>query len=118
VVHLCAQMATTALHGSRLPAARHSLQVAEEHYNGRPIPVFGYNRKEGFMDLMFPDFTYFGHEYSQVTGAAPIGALTGEHMHLPIWMRPPLSQTSQIAVEPCAEHSWQGTAWQETVHEA
>lgn len=45
-------------------------QVAEEHYNGRPIPLFGYNRKEGFLDLMFPDFTYFGHEYSQITGAA------------------------------------------------
>ena len=28
----------------------------------------GYNRKEGFLDLMFPDFTYFGHEYSQIVG--------------------------------------------------
>jgi hypothetical protein len=45
------------------------MQVAEEHYNGRPIPLFGYNRKDGFLDLMFPDFTYFGHEYSQITGA-------------------------------------------------
>jgi hypothetical protein len=46
------------------------VQVPEEHYNGRPIPLFGYNRKDGFLDLMFPDFTYFGHEYSQITGAA------------------------------------------------
>jgi hypothetical protein len=30
--------------------------------------VMGYNRKEGFLDLMFPDFTYFGHEYSQIVG--------------------------------------------------
>lgn len=36
---------------------------------GRPIPVMGYNRKEGFLDLMFPDFTYYGHEYSQIVGA-------------------------------------------------
>lgn len=43
-------------------------KVPEEHYNGRPIPVMGYNRKEGFLDLMFPDFTYFGNEYSQITG--------------------------------------------------
>lgn len=49
-------------------AIRYVAKVPEEHYNGRPIPVFGYNRKEGFMDLMFPDFTYFGHEYSQITG--------------------------------------------------
>src|SRR4051794_1487423 len=46
------------------------MQVPEEHYSGRPIPLFGYNRKDGFLDLMFPDFTYFGHEYSQITGAA------------------------------------------------
>ena len=35
---------------------------------GRPIPVMGYNQKAGFLDLMFPDFTYFGHEYSQIVG--------------------------------------------------
>jgi hypothetical protein len=60
------------------------VQVAEEHYNGRPIPLFGYNRKDGFLDLMFPDFTYFGHEYSQITGAA--GTLkdgTRAAMHVP-----------------------------------
>ena len=28
----------------------------------------GYNQKAGFLDLMFPDFTYFGHEYSQIVG--------------------------------------------------
>ncbi len=44
-------------------------QLPPEHFDGRPIPVFGYNRREGFMDLLFPDFTYFGHEYSQITGA-------------------------------------------------
>ncbi len=42
--------------------------MPEEHYGGRPIPVFGYNRKDGFMDLMFPDFTFYGNEYSQITG--------------------------------------------------
>lgn len=45
-------------------------QLPPEHFDGRPIPVFGYNRRDGFMDLLFPDFTYFGHEYSQITGAA------------------------------------------------
>jgi len=45
-------------------------QLPKHHFSDRPIPVMGYNRKDGFMDLMFPDFTYFGHEYSQVVGAS------------------------------------------------
>lgn len=46
-----------------------AVQLPREHYNGHPIPIFGYNRREGFLDLLFPDFSYFGHEYSQITGA-------------------------------------------------
>jgi hypothetical protein len=46
-------------------------QVPPHHYDGRPIPVFGYNRREGFLDLVLPDFSWYGHEYSQLTGEAP-----------------------------------------------
>ena len=68
--HLHRQGALIHLHLTiMLPNSYAGQQVAEEHYNGRPIPLFGYNRKDGFLDLMFPDFTYFVHEYSQITGA-------------------------------------------------
>ncbi len=62
-------------------------QLPPEHFDGRPIPVFGYNRRDGFMDLLFPDFTYFGHEYSQITGAAlkmcsDVRIFQEAHLHL------------------------------------
>ncbi len=36
----------------------------------RPTPMFGYNSAEGYWDIPFPDFTFYGHEHSWLTGAA------------------------------------------------
>ncbi len=70
------------LHTSDFPCvkANHSVPDTEwrdknqdlppQHYSGRPVPVMGYNRKDGFLDLMFPDFTFYGNEYSQITGGS------------------------------------------------
>ena len=48
-------------------------QLPPEHYGGRPIPVFGFNSRAGdFLDLLLPDYTHWGNEYSQVTGGTRV----------------------------------------------
>ena len=37
----------------------------------RPTPMFGYNSAEGYWDIPFPDFTFYGHEHSWLVGEAP-----------------------------------------------
>ncbi len=34
----------------------------------RPTPMFGYNSAEGYWDIPFPDFTFYGHEHSWLVG--------------------------------------------------
>ena len=36
----------------------------------RPTPMFGYNSAEGYWDIPFPDFTFYGHEHSWLVGEA------------------------------------------------
>lgn len=37
-----------------------------------PPPVFGYNSHSTFTDIPFPDYTYWGHEYSWLLGNPPM----------------------------------------------
>jgi len=37
-----------------------------------PPPVFGYNSHSTFTDIPFPDYTYWGHEYSWLLGMSSI----------------------------------------------
>ena len=34
-----------------------------------PPPVFGYNSHPRFVDVPFPDYSYWGHEYHRLLGA-------------------------------------------------
>ncbi len=36
--------------------------------NALPPPVFGYNGHARFVDIPFPDYTYWGHEYHRLVG--------------------------------------------------
>lgn len=36
--------------------------------NKPPPPVFGYNSHARFVDIPFPDYTYWGHEYHRLVG--------------------------------------------------
>lgn len=39
---------------------------------GSPAPpLFGYNSHPTYTDIPFPDYSYWGHEYSHLLGAAP-----------------------------------------------
>lgn len=84
---------------------------------GRPIPVMGYNRKEGFLDLMFPDFTYYGHEYSQIVGEKTIMRSFGEKpimrsftfdQHRASWAD--VSQLHITMAKSTAKNPWCGSA--------
>ena len=39
--------------------------------SGQPPPVFGYNSHPTYTDVPFPDYSYWGHEYSHLLGAPP-----------------------------------------------
>ena len=41
-----------------------------------PPPVFGYNSHATFVDIPFPDYTYWGHEYSWLLGETPFLSCT------------------------------------------
>ena len=43
----------------------------KELVRDRPTPMFGYNSAEGYWDIPFPDFTFFGHEHSWLNGVLP-----------------------------------------------
>lgn len=42
----------------------------------RPTPMLGYNSAEGYWDIPFPDYSFFGHEHSWLTGAPHSAILT------------------------------------------
>ena len=42
-----------------------------------PPPVFGYNSHSTFVDIPFPDYTYWGHEYSWLLGEPACPTHTG-----------------------------------------
>jgi hypothetical protein len=62
--------------------------------------VMGYNRKEGFLDLMFPDFTYFGHEYSQIVGERTHPAAGTTPHRKPLWRLQAPAPSSAAAMPP------------------
>ena len=33
-------------------------------------PIFGYTTTEGFQDIPFPDFSFWGHEHNRMSGGA------------------------------------------------
>ena len=44
-----------------------------DEVQGRPaIPLFGYSSNVEHRDIPFPDYTYWGHEYSRLTGTLPL----------------------------------------------
>lgn len=41
-----------------------------------PPPVFGYNSHARFVDVPFPDYSYWGHEYHRLLGARSMHSLS------------------------------------------
>lgn len=43
-------------------------EAAKSSSGQPPPPIFGYTAAEGFTDVPFPDFSYWGHEHGRLVG--------------------------------------------------